>query len=483
VGALKQTLLGEEDKIVIASAPRTQNTEAYTAYLRGKHVMRERNEENLYKALREFRHATEVDPDFAPAWAGVANAYSLLGNYEYRAETEVLPLANDAVDKALLLDPNLAEGWAAKGLLLMQERTATEESIPVLEKAVALNPGNAETLMWLGSQLGSANRFEEGWAAYQQAYDVDPLFPVLLSNLAISSASRGDDASAARYLSELQSVAPDALTTYRARAFTAWVLGELAESFRILADGVDAGMDDVFMINLLADRHLDYGKPEQAVRLAGRARQINPLSAWATQVEASKLYLEGRQDKAITLVEEALVRQPDEEDLLLPAGLWARLEDDAEAAREHFERGLKSDAQTRAWIVDDPDAVFIASFLIDIYRESGDAEAAQALYETATRYNLNGAWGGEGSWWDNYLQAWVEGAIGNVEAMKMRLEKAANKGGQSIYSQPWAVMLLRHADDPEVAGQLQRLDARRREIAQALAADGLIGESASEPAG
>jgi tetratricopeptide (TPR) repeat protein len=237
------------------------------------------------------------------------------------------------------------------------------------------------------------------------------------------------------------------------------------------------------MINLLADRHLDYGKPEEAVRLAGRARQINPLSAWATQVEASKLYLEGRQDKAVALVEEALVRQPDEEDLRLSAGRWARLADDTQAAREHFERGLKSDAQARAWVVDNPDALFIASFLIDIYRESGDAEAAQALYESATRYNLNSAWGGEGSWWDNYLQAWVEGAIGNVEAMKMRLEKAANKGGQSIYSQPWAVMLLRHADDPEVAGQLQRLDAKRREIAQALAADGLIGESASEPAG
>ncbi|MGD8482228.1 MAG: adenylyl cyclase, partial [Gammaproteobacteria bacterium] len=177
VGALKQTLLGEDDKIVIASAPRTQNTEAYTAYLRGKHVMRVRSEENLYKALREFRHATEVDPEFAPAWAGVANAYSLLGNYEYRAETEVLPLASDAVDKALLLNPDLAEGWAAKGLLLMQERSAAEESIPVLEKAVDLNPGNAETLMWLGSQLSSANRFEEAWAAYQQAYEVDPLFP------------------------------------------------------------------------------------------------------------------------------------------------------------------------------------------------------------------------------------------------------------------------------------------------------------------
>ncbi|MGD1977663.1 MAG: hypothetical protein PVG57_08880 [Gammaproteobacteria bacterium] len=483
VGALKQTLLGEDDKIVIASAPRTQNTEAYTAYLRGRHVMRVRSEENLYKALREFRHATEVDPEFAPAWAGVANAYSLLGNYEYRAETEVLPLASDAVDKALLLNPDLAEGWAARGLLLMQKRAAAEESIPVLERAVALNPGNAETLMWLGSQLRNANRFEEAWAAYQQAYEVDPLFPVLLSNLATSSVSRGDAAAADRYLSELQSVAPDALTTYRARVLTAWNLGELEQSFRILSDGVESGADDVFMINLLADRHLDYGESEEAVRLAGRARQINPLSAWATSVEASKLYLEGKQDTAVALVEEALVRQPDEEILRLSAGLWARLADDTKASREHLERGLKSDAQARAWVVDNPDALFIASFLIDIYRESGDAEAAQALYETATRYNLNSAWGGEGSWWDNYLQAWVEGAIGNVEAMKMRLTAAAGQGGQSTYWGPWGIMITRHTNDPEVAEQLQRLDARRREIAQALAADGLIGESASEPAG
>ncbi len=483
VGALKQTLLGEADKTVIASAPRTQNTEAYTAYLRGKHVMRVRSEENLYKALREFRHATEVDPEFAPAWAGVANAYSLLGNYEYRADSEVLPLASDAVEKALSLDPNLAEGWAAKGLLLMQERTASDESIPVLKKAAALNPGNAETLMWLGGQFRSGNRFEEAWEVYQQAYEVDPLFPVLLSNLATSSASRGDAAASARYLSELQSVAPNALTTYRARALVAWDLGELIECFRILREAVDAGADDVFIINVLADRHLDYGELEDAVRLAGRARQINPISSWSTQVEAAKLYLEGQQGRAIKLVEEALVRQPDDEILRLTAGLWARLEDDTEAAREHLERGLKSDAQARAWVVDNPDALFIASYLIDIYRESGNAEAAKALYETATRYNLNAAWGGDGSWWDNYLQAWVEAAIGDMEAMKMRLKKAADKGGQSLYSQRWAVMLLRQAGDPEVAEQLQRLDARRGEVARILAAEGLIGETTGEPAG
>ena len=84
---------------------------------------------------------------------------------------------------------------------------------------------------------------------------------------------------------------------------------------------------------------------------------------------------------------------------------------------------------------------------------------------------------------DNYLQAWVEGAIGNVEAMKMRLTAAAGQGGQSTYWSPWGIMITRHTNDPEVAEQLQRLDARRREIAQALAADGLIGESASDPAG
>jgi hypothetical protein len=65
----------------------------------------------------------------------------------------------------------------------------------------------------------------------------------------------------------------------------------------------------------------------------------------------------------------------------------------------------------------------------------------------------------------------------------MRLKTAADQGGQSLYSSPWAIMLLRHADDPEVAEQLQRLDARRQEIAQALAADGLMGETASETAG
>ncbi len=264
VSALKHTLLGEEDKAVIASAPRTQNTEAYTSYLRGKHILRVRNEENLYKALREFRHSTEVDPDFAPAWAGVANTYTLLANYQFRPDTEVLPLAESAVDKSLSLDPNLGEAWAAKGLIFRQQRGTSEQAIAPLEKAVQLSPSDAEALMWLSGAYAETGQYDKAMASLREAYEIDPLFPVLLSNLAIQAGNAGDAEGAARYLSELASVAPDDLTTFRAEAFVASNFGHWDDSFKAMRKAYEAGMGDLFLLGLLADRSLDYGDPVQA---------------------------------------------------------------------------------------------------------------------------------------------------------------------------------------------------------------------------
>jgi TolB-like protein/Flp pilus assembly protein TadD len=315
VGALKQTLLGEEDKAVLASAPRTQNTEAYTAYLRGKHVMRVRNEETLYLALREFRHATNIDPGFAPAWAGVANAYSLLANYEYRQADEVLPLARDAVEMALSLDPQLSDAWAAKGLLLMQENDRDEAAIPVLQKAVEHNPSDAQTLMWLGTELRSARRLEEASAILARAYEIDPLFPSLLANLALGYASVGDVDGTSRYLAELESVAPDSRTTIRSRALAYWNLGRVSDAFRVVREGYDAGVFDSLTLGLLADWSLDLGDAQQAARYAVSMRQINPLSAWATTTDAAILYLDGREQEATDLLDDALLHQP--EDALL----------------------------------------------------------------------------------------------------------------------------------------------------------------------
>jgi TolB-like protein/Tfp pilus assembly protein PilF len=481
VGALKQTLLGEEDRAVIDSAPKTQNTEAYTAYLRGKHIMRIRNEENLYKALREFRHATEVDPQFAPAWAGVANAYSLLANYEYRTDAEVLPLAKDAAEKALALDPNLGEAWAAKGLMLMQQRGTVEESIEVLEKAVHLSPSNAESVMWLAGELEAAHEYEKSMEAYEKAYAIDPLFPVLLSNLVLNASAMGDRQATARYLAELESVAPDALTTYRARSIVAWNLGQMDESFRVLREAYDKGIVDMFSLGVLADLSLTYGDTSQAERYATEMRRINPLSAWATTVEASVLHKAGLEREAARLLDSALLKQPDDEELAAAAAALAIDRGDTEAARRYLDVGLKSDPDRGYWRIDNFDGLLAGGYLLEIYVDQG--ETAAALYSVATQYARGVSLGTGMSWFGNYHQARLEAAMGNVDEMKRLLAKAIDQGGHALYSTGWDSMLFRHAADPEVALLLERFEENIEPVRQELVAEGLIADSSGGDGG
>ena len=161
--------------------------------------------------------------------------------------------------------------------------------------------------------------------------------------------------------------------------------------------------------------------------------------------------------------------------LRLLGGIFARLAGDRETAREHLERVVvDNDSEARSWIVDNGDAFFAAAYLIDIYREMGDSDSAEELHRIATRHLQMQAWGTGGQWQQAYRQAWADGAIGDLESMKTRLKKAADKGGQSMHWSPWGIMLTRHADDPEVAELLRRLDARREEVRQTLVAEGLI---------
>jgi TolB-like protein/Flp pilus assembly protein TadD len=474
VGALKHKLLGAEDKAVLASAPRTRNTEAYTAYLRGKHVMRVRSEENLYVALREFRHATGVDPDFALAWASVANAYTLLANYEYRSAAEVLPLARDAADKALSLDPQLSEAWAAKGLLLKQEANRSDEAIPVLEKAVALNPSDAQTLMWLGTDLNSAGRYEEARATLEQAYEIDPLFPTLLANLMLNHSAVGDREGTSRYLRELESVAPTALTTYRSQSLANWNLGQAGDAFRAVREGYDNGVFDSLTLGLLADLSLGYGDHEQAARYAVVMRQINPLSQWATATDATILYLDDREKEATDLVDDALLRQPDDPLLCLMAGTFAMLRDDRQAARSHFEADLGRPSDTDDWLIDNIDSLLSAGYLVQLYREAGEESSARALYESASQRAALESNGTFATAWSNYLQARLEAAIGDVGKMKHHLRLAVDQDGQSMFYTQWDTMFQRYIDDREVAELLGRLDANRDAVRSTLVAEGLI---------
>jgi serine/threonine protein kinase/Tfp pilus assembly protein PilF len=171
--ALEATLTPEEERRL--QQPPTQSLEAYDLYVRGLYLYHKGPfQENLEGAAELFRQAIEADPGYAPAHAGLADAYLRLHVRGYLPEAEALPLAKAAVERALELDETLADGHVSRGWLLQAERQFEAAEREYL-RALELNPGNAKAHTWYGGLLQDLGRFEEAVWEARRAVELDPL--------------------------------------------------------------------------------------------------------------------------------------------------------------------------------------------------------------------------------------------------------------------------------------------------------------------
>ena len=208
VTALRRTLLADSDAATLAdeSARRpTSNVAAYNSYLRGQYLLRKRIGKEMEQALDEFQRAVTLDSKFAQAHVGVASSLTLLASKGYRNVSDVAPQAKAAIARALELDPDLAEAYAAKRLLLYElDEGAPGERLSLIERAVALNPNDAITLLWLGHELAELGRPKtEVIRAYERAYAIDPLAPNIVHSLAYDLYEAGDKERARALAEEL----------------------------------------------------------------------------------------------------------------------------------------------------------------------------------------------------------------------------------------------------------------------------------------
>jgi TolB-like protein/Tfp pilus assembly protein PilF len=471
VGALKQTLLGEEDRAVLASVRTTSNTEAYASYLRGKHMIKDRTSEGLYKALREFRHATDVDPGFAPAWAGMANAYSLLGNYGFRPNDEVLPLAREAVDKALAIDPELGEAWAAQGLLYMEEEAPTEDQLVALEKAVALNPSDATARMWLSTAMTSAGLKRKAMDVLRDAYAIDPLNPTLLFNLSVREGFSGRPDDANRYALELEEVRPDWDGTYRLKMQLANIQGEWVDELRWAKKALELDPDNVGTLMQIANRYLDFSDWDKARDYAARAREVNPLAGNAIALQADYRFNHGDADGAWGLINRTIEKIPTDSALLAQAGWMALHEGRPEDALEYLERIIPRRSDGEGWALESIDRLFGADQQVLAYRQAGKPDDAEDLRRQCSM--LLDSLDADATWRVPYARAQFAAAAGDrVEALT-QLRVAVEKNGVADYFDDKFSSFADYLDDPEIGPLIDTMVARRDRFAQLAASKNL----------
>jgi serine/threonine-protein kinase len=190
-GEIQVTILPQD--LARLARPSAIDPDAYHAYLKGRYHWEKRSEEGLKKALHFFQEAIEHDPTYAPAYAGIADYYITLGNYNMVDSHEAYPKGKAAALKALEMDPGSAEAYTSLATVKGSyewDRTGAEQDF---RRAIALNPSYATAHHWFADHLVSLGRFDEGIAEIAVAQSLDPLSP------SISADAGGYEFYAGRY--------------------------------------------------------------------------------------------------------------------------------------------------------------------------------------------------------------------------------------------------------------------------------------------
>ncbi|HKN61698.1 MAG TPA: winged helix-turn-helix domain-containing protein [Candidatus Acidoferrales bacterium] len=198
-GEIQRTLGNDHKQTVSDLADRPALSpnayQAYDLYLRGRYFWNKRTRQDFQQAIDYFQQAIAKDPNYAPAYSGLADSYGLMSGYDTSLPaSEVMPKARAAAMKAMQLDGGLAEAHTSLAVIAQNDwdwQTAENE----YRRAIQLDPNYATAHHWYAEFLGFEGRFDEAFAEMGRARQLDPLSLIVASdNGAILFYSRQYDA-------------------------------------------------------------------------------------------------------------------------------------------------------------------------------------------------------------------------------------------------------------------------------------------------
>jgi TolB-like protein/DNA-binding winged helix-turn-helix (wHTH) protein/Tfp pilus assembly protein PilF len=152
---------------------------AYELYLKGRFFWDKRTKQGLDQAIEYFQQAIHVDPNYALAYAGLADSYALLDDWGETAPRDSFPKARAAAEKAIALDDSLAEAHVSLAIVLEAYDWDWVSAEQEFKRAIELNPNYATAHQWYGLYLASLGRFSEAEVEVRRAQKLDPLSPIV----------------------------------------------------------------------------------------------------------------------------------------------------------------------------------------------------------------------------------------------------------------------------------------------------------------
>ena len=178
---LQLKLSGEEKGI---TKKYTNNNEAYQLYLKGRYHFARRTKDDIDKAIDSYEKAINLDPNFALAYARIAEAYNQMPNYPYASPREAFPKAKAAADRAIAIDPTVSEAHTAMGNTLTSFDWNWTEAEKSFKRALELDPNSATAhYRYATEYLISVGRTSEAVAEVERALEIEPLDSNMVANL------------------------------------------------------------------------------------------------------------------------------------------------------------------------------------------------------------------------------------------------------------------------------------------------------------
>lgn len=212
-----------------AAAPR--NVETYNKYLLGRYHWNRRTQPGLEEARRLFEQAIEADPEFAPAWSGLADATALMVS-SWMATAELYQTSLVAAERAVALDPLLPEAHASLGYVKLHAQWDWAGAEAELRQAIALNPSYIPARQWLSTFLASTGRFREALPLAEGAVQLDPISILARINLGTVYMFAGQHGEAERHYRQAVAMDP------RFESAQTWLAISLAAQGKAEAEAV-----------------------------------------------------------------------------------------------------------------------------------------------------------------------------------------------------------------------------------------------------
>jgi TolB-like protein/Flp pilus assembly protein TadD len=270
-----------------ANGPRsafyTENLEAYSALLKGRFYWNKRTVIGFQAAAEAYRQAIALDSSYAPAWAALADCYTMLGFMNASSPIEARRLAREAADRAVALDDHLAAAHVALGQQLAIYEWDWEGAIAALHRALELDANSADAHYGLSKTLASLGRVEEALPHMFRAQQLDPLSLIIIVSLGweLAVARRYQESDAA--FQSARELDPHFLWTYVLQAWSFESRGLMEDAIRLLRQAAASTPDSTVVQGELAHALGKTGHRDEARRIleqllaCARTQYVSPF--------------------------------------------------------------------------------------------------------------------------------------------------------------------------------------------------------------